>query len=83
MGGVFDLFFSVETSSMKSDPIPFDHHFEMVWIGEDFTGALGIGGGDRVAVGLKLDKAGFADGGQDNPIGAIGNGWKGLEFFFL
>jgi hypothetical protein len=83
MGGIFDLFFSIETSSMESDPISFDHHFEMVRIGEDLTRALGTGGGDGIAIGLKLDKTGFADGGQDDPIGAIGNRWKGLEFFLL
>ena len=83
MGGIFDLFLSTETSSMQGDPIPFDHHFEMVRIGEDLTGSLGIGGRDGIAIGLKLDKTGFADRGQDDPIRAIGNGWKGFELFFL
>jgi hypothetical protein len=63
MGGIFDLFLSIETPSMESNSIPFDHHFEMVWIGEDLTGPLSIGGRDGITVGLKLDKAGFADGG--------------------
>jgi hypothetical protein len=83
MGGIFDLFFPTKTSSMQSDPIPFDYHFEMVWVGEDLTRALNIGGRDGVAIGFKLDKTGFADGGQDHPIGAVGNGWKGLKLFFL
>ena len=83
MGGIFDLFLSTETSSMQSDPIPFDHHFEMVRIGEDLTSPLGIGGRDGIAIGLKLDKTGFADGGQDDPIRAVGDRWKGLERFFL
>ena len=39
--------------------------------------------GDGIAIGLKLDKTGFADGGQDDPIGTVGNRWKGLELFFL
>ena len=83
MGGIFDLFFPTETSSMQSDAIPFDHHLDMVRIGEDLTRPLSIGGGDGVAIGLKFDKPGFADGGQDDPIRAIGNGWEGLELFFL
>jgi len=83
MGGIFDLFFSTETSSMKSDPIPFDHHFEMVRIGEDLTRLLGIGGRDGIATGFKLDKTGFANGGHDDPIRAVGDRWKSLERFFL
>jgi len=83
MGGIFDLFLSTETSSMEGDPIPFDHQFEMVRIGENLTRPFGIGGRDGIAIGLKLDKTGFADGGQNDPIGAIGNRWKGLEFFLL
>ena len=62
MGGIFDLFLSTETSSMEGDPIPFHHDFDMVRIGEDLTGPLGIGGRDGVAIGLKLDETGFADG---------------------
>jgi hypothetical protein len=68
---------------MQSDPIPFDHHFEMVRIGKDLTSFLGTGGRDRIAIGLKLDKTSFADGGQDNPVRAVGNRWKGLELLFL
>jgi len=83
MGRIFDLFLSIETSSMQSNPIPFDHHFEMVRIGEDLTRALGIGGRDGVTIGLKLDKTGFADGDQDDPVRAIRNGWEGFELFFL
>jgi len=83
MGRMFDLFLSTETSSMRSDPISFDHHFEMVRIGEDLTSPLGIGGRDGIAIGFKLDKTGFADGGQNDPIRAVGDRWKGLERFFL
>jgi hypothetical protein len=35
----------------------------MVRIGEDLTSSLDIGGRDGIAIGLKLDKTGFADGG--------------------
>jgi hypothetical protein len=83
MGRIFDLFFSTETSSMKSDPTPFDHHFEMVRIGEDLTRLLGIGGRDGITIGLKLDKTGFVDGGHDDPIRVVGNAREGLEFFFF
>jgi hypothetical protein len=83
MGRIFDLFFSTKTSSMESDPVSFDHHFEMVWIGEEFAGPLGIGGRDGIAIGLKLDKTSFADGGQNNPVRAVGNRWKDLELLFL
>jgi hypothetical protein len=83
MGRVFDLFLSIETPSMESDTIPFEHHFEMVRIGEDLTRPFGIGRRDGITIGLKLDKAGFADGGQDDPIRAIGNGWKGHELLFF
>jgi hypothetical protein len=83
MGGIFDLFLSIETSSMQSNPIPFEHHFEMVRIGEDLTRYIGIGGRNGIAIGLKLDKTGFADGGQDDPIRAVGNGGEGLELLFL
>jgi hypothetical protein len=83
MGGIFNLFFSIETPSMQGDPIPFDHHLDVVRIGEDLTGALDIGGRDGIAIGLKLDKAGFADGGQDDPVRAVSNGRKGFELFFL
>jgi hypothetical protein len=61
MGRIFDLLLSTETSSMQSDPICFDHHFEVVRIGEDLTRALGIRGRHRIAIGLKLDKTGFVD----------------------
>jgi len=63
MGGIFDLFLSTEAPSMKSDSIAFDPHIEMVRIGEDFTGSLAVVGGDGVAIGLKLDEAGFTDRG--------------------
>ena len=83
MGRIFDLLFSTKTSPMESDQIALDHHLEMVWIGEDLTRALGIGGRDGVTIGLKLDKTGFADGDQDDPVRAIRNGWEGFELFFL
>jgi hypothetical protein len=83
MGGILDLFLSTETSSMKSDPISFGPHVEMVRIGEDLARPFGIRGWDGIAIGLELDKTGLADGGQDDPIGAVGNGWKGLKFFLL
>ena len=83
MGGIFDLFLSTEASSMESDPIPFDPHIEMVRIGEDVTGPVTVIGGNGIAIGLKLDEAGLTDRGRDNPIRAIGNGWKGPELFFL
>ena len=83
MGRIFDLLFSTKTSPMESDPIALDHHLEMVWIGVDLTRPLGIGGRDGIAIGLKLDPTGFADGGKDHPIGRIGNRWKGLELFLL
>jgi hypothetical protein len=83
MGRVFDLLISTETPSMESNPIPFEHHFEMVRIGKDLTGALRIGGRDGIAIGLKLDKAGFADGGQDDPVRAVRDGRKGFKLFFL
>jgi hypothetical protein len=83
MEGIFDLLFSSETSAMESDPIPFDHHFEMVRIGEDLARPLGIGGRDGIAIGLKLDKTGLADGDQDHPVGAVRNRGEGLELFFL
>ncbi len=37
---------------------------------------LGIGGRDGIAIGLKLDNTGFADGGQEDPIRAVGDRWK-------
>jgi hypothetical protein len=83
MGGIFDLFLSTKTSSMGSDPIFFDHHVEMVRIGEDLTSPLGIGGRNGIAIGFKLDKAGFVDRGQDDSIRAVGDRWKGLERFLL
>ena len=83
MGGIFDLFFSTETPSVESDPIPFDHNLEMIWISKDLTRAFGVGGRNGIAIGLKLDKAGFADRSQEDPIRAVGNGWEGLERFFL
>jgi hypothetical protein len=83
MGRIFDLFLSTKTSPMESDSIPFNHHFEMVRIGKDLTGPLGIGGRNGITIGLKLDKTGFADRGQNNPIRAIGDRRKGFELFFL
>jgi len=71
---VWDLrsFPLTEASSMKGDPIPFDPHIEMVRIGEDFTELLAVIGGNGIAIGLKLDEAGFTDRGRDQPIRAIG-----------
>jgi hypothetical protein len=83
VGGVFDRFLSAKPSSVPSDPIPLDPHFEMVWIGEDLTSSLRIGRRDGIAIGLELDQPGFADGGQDDPIGTIGNRRKGLELLFF
>src|SRR4030042_1455974 len=83
MGGIFDLFFSTKTSSMGSDPVSFGHQFEMVRISEDLTSPLGIGGRDGIAIGLKLDKTGFAYGSQDDPIRAVGDCRKSLGRFFF
>jgi hypothetical protein len=83
MGGIFDLFLSTEASPMERDPIPFDPHIEMVGIGEDVTGLLAVIGGNGIAIGLKFDEAGLTDRGRDDPIRAIGNGWKGAELFFF
>ncbi len=83
MGGEFHLAFSVKDSRMISDPVPLDHDFEMVRIGQDLAGPVGIRGGNGVTIGLKLDKTGFADGGQDDPIGTVGDSRKGFERFFL
>ncbi len=83
MGREFDLSFSIKDSRMISNPVSLDHDFEMVGIGQDLARSIGIRGGDRVAIGLKLDKPGLADGGQDDPIGAIRDRWKGFELFFL
>ncbi len=83
MGGILDRFLSAKSSPVPSDLIPFHPYFEMVWIGEDLTSPLRVGGRDGIAIGLKLDETGFADGGQEDPIGAVGNGWEGLELLFL
>src|SRR5512135_1040201 len=83
MGGEFDLSFSVKDSRMISNPVSLDHDFEMVGIGQDLAGSVGIRGGDGVAIGLKLDKTGLADGGQNDPIGVIGDSRKGFKLFFL
>ena len=83
MAREFHLAFSVKDSRMISDPVSLDHDFEMVGIGQDLAGPVGIRGGDGVAIGLKLDKTGLADGGQDDPIRAIGDSRKGFELFFL
>jgi hypothetical protein len=79
----FDLPFSFKDSRMISNPILLDHDLEMVGIGEDLAGSVGIRRGDGVAIGFKLDKTGLADGGGDDPIGAIGDSRKGFELFFL
>jgi len=63
---------------MQGDPIPFDHHLDMVWISEDLTRALDRGGRDGIAIGFKLDKAGFADRGQDDPVRTVRDGRKDL-----
>jgi hypothetical protein len=68
---------------MISNPVSLDHDFEMVGIGQDLAGPVGIRGGDGVAIGLKLDKTGLADGGQDDPIGAIRDSRKRFELFFF
>jgi hypothetical protein len=83
VGGIFDRFLSSKSSLMPSDSISFDPHFEMVRIGEDLTGPLGIRGRDGIAIGFKLDQTGFADRGQDDPIGAIGNRGKRVKLLFL
>jgi hypothetical protein len=83
MGGMFDLLFSIKASGMKSNPIPFGHHFEMVWIGKDLTGDLGIGRGNRVTICFKLDKTRLTDGSHNDPIRTVGNRWKGFELLFF
>ena len=83
MGGIFDRFPSTEMSPMNSNSISVDPHFEMVRIGKDLTRLFDRGGGDRIPIRFKLDQTGFADRGQDNSIGAVGNRWKDLERFFL
>jgi hypothetical protein len=83
MGWEFDLSVSVKNSRMISNPVPLDQDLKMIWIGKDLTRPVGIGRRDRVAIGLKFDKPGFGDGGQDDPVGTIGDCRKGFEFFFL
>ena len=83
MGREFDLPFSVKDSWVISNPVSLDHDFEMVGIGQDLAGSIGIRGGNRVAIGLKLDKPGLADRGQNDPIGTIRDRRKGFKLFFL
>ena len=63
MGREFDLSVSVKDSRMISNPVSFDHDFQMVWIGKELTRPVGIGGRNGVAIGLKFDKPGLGDGG--------------------
>ena len=44
MGREFDLSFSVKDSRMISNPVSLDHDFEMVGIGQDLAGSIGIRG---------------------------------------
>jgi len=83
MSREFDFSVSVKDSRMISNPVSFDHDFQMVRIGKEFTRPVGIGGRDGVAIGLKFDKPGLGDGGQNDPIGAIGDRRKGFELFFF
>jgi len=68
---------------MVGDMFPSDHDFQVVRIGQDLSGGVGVGGRDGVAVGVELHKAGFTDLGQDDPVGAVRDLGQGFEFFFL
>ena len=79
MGREFDLSVSVKDSRMIAIRFP----LIMISNGPDRPRAhrpVGIGGRDGVAIGLKFDKAGLGDGGQDDPIGTIGDRRKGFSF---
>ena len=45
MGRESDLPFSVKDSRMITDPVSLDHDFDVVGIGQDFAGPVGIRGG--------------------------------------
>src|SRR5512143_808820 len=50
--GVFDLLFAVKRAGVVGDMFPSDYDFQVVCIGQDLCGGGGIGGRDRVAVGV-------------------------------
>src|SRR3990170_1547557 len=68
MGGMFDLLFSVKTSWMEGHPFAFDPYLHLVGIKQQFTRGFGEGGGNRVAIRVKLDKAGFTDLSKDQLV---------------
>src|SRR5512139_3250418 len=69
--GVFELLFAVKTSAMVGNMFSSHEDFQVVGIGEDLRGGGGVGGRDGVAVGIQLDKGGFTDLRQDDPVGAV------------
>src|SRR4030042_3303152 len=69
MGGMFDLLLSIKTSWMEGHPFAFDPDLHLVGIKQQFTRSFGEGGGNRVAIRVKLDKAGFTDLSKDQLMG--------------
>ena len=69
MGGMFDLLFSVKRSWVGSYPFAFDPYLHLVGIGQQFTRSFGEGGGNRVAIRVKLDEPGFTDLSKDQLVG--------------
>jgi hypothetical protein len=69
MGGMFDLLFSVKRSWVGSYPFAFDPYLHLIRIDQQFTRGFGEGGGNRVAIRVKLDKTGFTDLSKDQLMG--------------
>jgi hypothetical protein len=69
MGGMFDFLLSIKTSWMEGHPFAFDPDLHLVGIKQQFTRGFGEGGGNRVAIRVKLDKTGFTDLSKDQLMG--------------
>jgi len=65
MAGMFDLLLSVKRSWVGSYAFALHPNLHMFWIDEQFTRSFGEGRGNRVAIRVKLDKAGFTDLSKD------------------
>ena len=69
MGGMFNLLFSVKRSWVGSYAFAFRPDLHLIRIGQQFTRSFGEGRGNRVAIRVKLNKAGFTNLCEDQMVG--------------
>ena len=80
--GFSRVWFRCEGSRRGSDGFALDQDLEVIGVGQDLAGSSGVLGGNGVAVGVKVGKAGFGDDRGDQPVGAVRDLGEGFEFFF-